>query len=143
MSGILDNKTRIIDAIVTSEGRRQLAEGDMRIEYVSFTDAGTYYRADVVSGSADASSRIFFEACNLPQDQITFEADDSGKLMPFANALDVQLRAGNILSFSLGVPTSSIFVGSLEHVNVLSGTAFASVASNLLAESSENFKKLQ
>ncbi len=57
------------DALVTLEGRRQISTGDMKIEYVSFTDGGTYYAADIASGSSDASSRIFLEACNLPQVQ--------------------------------------------------------------------------
>lgn len=99
MSGILDNKKRVIDALLTFEGRRQMASGDLRIEYVSFSDTGTYYSKDVVSGSSDATSRIFLEACNLPQDQITFEADDGGRLKPFRNEAGIQIKDGQILGY--------------------------------------------
>ena len=86
MSGILDSKSRVLDTIVTSLGRQQIADGKLNIRYVSFTDALTFYKADLVSGTQDATRRIYLESCNLPQDQITFEADDCGKIMPFGNA---------------------------------------------------------
>lgn len=143
MSGILDNKERIIDAFVTLEGRRQIAAGDLRIEHVSFTDAGTYYRGDVVSGSADATNRIFFECCNLPQDQITFEADDSGNLQPFGNGTEATLRDGRIITYSFNATTGSQIAGSNESLTFLTGSAFASLASELLPESLGNFRKLR
>lgn len=143
MAGILDSKTRIIDALVTLEGRRQIAAGDMRIEHVSFTDTGTHYAADLVSGSADASSRIFLEAGNLPQDSITFEADDSGRLKPFRNAEGIQIKDGQILSYSFTALTSSLVTGSLENVRLLKGDEFASTAERLLASSLDNFQRLQ
>lgn len=143
MSGILDNKSRVIDAIVTLEGRRQLAAGDLRVEYVSFTDAGTYYRGDVVSGSSDATTRIFLESCNLPQDQIAFEADDSGKLKPFNNASGLQVKDGQILGYSFQALTSSVFTGSIESVRFLKGDEFASTSETLLGSSVDNFKNLR
>ena len=41
MSGILDNKSRVLDTVITTEGRRQLAEGGVDIQYVTFTDGAT------------------------------------------------------------------------------------------------------
>lgn len=143
MSGILDNKERIIDAFVTLEGRRQIANGDLRVEHVSFTDGGTYYRGDLASGSADATDRIFFECCNLPQDQITFEADDSGNLQPFGNESEAVLRDGRILTYSFAATSGSLISGSNESTTFLTGSEFASLASSLLPESLEHFKKLQ
>lgn len=143
MSGILDNKTRVLDAIVTLEGRRQLAAGDLRVEFVSFTDSGTRYAADVVSGSADATTRIFLEACHLPQDQITFEADDSGRLKPFKNQEGTQIKDGQVLAYSFTAPTSVLVTGSLENVRILKGDEFTSTAGTLLASTLDNFKKLQ
>jgi hypothetical protein len=130
MSGILDNKTRIMDTIVTLEGRRQMAEGKLRIEYVSFTDNSTFYDPDVVSGSADATNRIYFEQCHLPQDQITFEADDSGRLKPFKGQGD------NVIS-------GKIFSGSSSNLQFLTGNEFASTANTLIASSINNFNNLQ
>lgn len=83
MSGILDSKSRIIDAILTIDGRRQMAEGTFDISYVTFSDLGVSYDPDVSSGHVDPTNRIYLEACNLPQDQITFEANDQGKIVPF------------------------------------------------------------
>lgn len=143
MSGILNNRQRIIDAILTLEGRRQAAAGDLRIEFYSFTDAGTYYRADEVSGSADATQRLYLEACHLPQDQITFEADDSGLLKPFANSLGNTVKDGHIISYSFEATTSSLLSGASENTTILSGQEFASTAGSLLNESLTNFCKLQ
>lgn len=141
MSGILDKKSRVIDVLLTNEGRRQLALGDMRIQYVAFTDTSTYYKADVASGSADATQRLYFEASDLPQDQITFEANDSGKLNSFKNSSGYQLSDGKILQYSLTPVSSSIFTGSLENVTFLSSDNFAEVVPTMLAETLENFKK--
>lgn len=143
MSGILDNKSRVLDAIVTFEGRRQIAAGNLRIEHVSFTDAGAYYAPDLVSGSADASSRITLEACNLPQDQITFEADDSGRLKSFKNGSGIQVQDGQLITYSFDSLESVNITGSLEHATFLKGDEFASTAETLLGSSLENFKRLQ
>lgn len=83
MSGILDSKSRIIDAILTVEGRRQMSEGTFEVSYVTFSDYGVSYIPDKSSGHDDPTVKIYLEACNLPQDQITFEANDEGKLVPF------------------------------------------------------------
>lgn len=130
MSGILDSKKRMLDSILTREGRRQLAQGALRIEFVTFTDGETFYELDATSGSSDASSRIFFEASDLPQDQITFEADDSGRLMPFRNS-DLGVIDGKVLSGS-----SDAFL------QVVTGSAFASLAGTLLSSSIDSFTKL-
>ena len=84
MSGILDSKSRVMDVVITEEGRRQMHNGNLKIEFASFTDCHTFYEADAVSGSADASKRIFLEApTTLTQDQITFETDGSGNIVSF------------------------------------------------------------
>jgi hypothetical protein len=82
MSGILDPKSRIMDVLLTEEGRRQLANGSIRIEYASFSDSSTFYEMDILSGSSDPSNRLFFECSSSPYDQITFETDDGGLLNP-------------------------------------------------------------
>jgi len=141
MSGLLDSKERIMDTIVTLEGRRQIADGKLKIEYVSFTDGATFYSLDAISGSADVTSRLYFEQGHLPQDQITFEADDSGKLKPFKNSQGIQILGGLI-----PVPTtvkSDLLSGSqVNTYNFLTGSTFASTAESLLASSVDNFKKL-
>jgi len=131
MSGILDKKTRILDSIVTFSGRQQIAAGKLKIEYVSFTDIHTFYEADMVSGSSDAHSRIFFEAANLPQDQITFESDDSGFMLPFRGG-EVNAINGRVLSGSSGNKIVSAVTGTSE---------FNSSITTLLSSSIKNFEK--
>lgn len=140
MSGILDNRLRIMDTILTLEGRRQIANGDLKAKYVSFTDSNVFYGADVASGSADVTNRIYLEQSHLPQDQITFEADDSGKIKPFKNksgilALNGKILAKTVVQETVGGPAN-------EQIEILAGDTFTSTANSLLASSIENFKNL-
>ena len=129
--GLLEKKSRFLDTIVTDQGRRQMFTGEFRIRFVAFSDGATFYEPDEVSGSADAQKRVFLEAASLPQDQVTFEADDSGKLAPF--------RSAN----SLGVLGGKVLTGSGDSVlNFVTGSEFASAASSLLSSSLDAFCKL-
>jgi len=143
MSGILDNKSRIIDVVITNEGRRQIAAGDLRIRFATFTDGATFYDPDATQGSADASNRIYLEACSLPQDQIVFEADDSGRLMPFGAETDKTLRAGQLIGYSFTASSSETITGSSENLTILKGTEFASEMEGILTGSVDNFGKLR
>lgn len=95
MSGILDNKTRVLDTILTDEGKEQLARGELNLRYYSFTDGCSFYESDVISGSTDATKRIYLEAFNLPYDKITPISDDSGVLNSFISAVGV-IRTGSV-----------------------------------------------
>ncbi len=130
MSGILNNKKRIMDVVITNEGKRQMANGDIRIRFASFTDKHTYYEADAVSGSSDASNRLYFEASSLPFDQITFETDDSGNMIKFEGA-EIEFDGDRIFS---GAPGARL-------KEVTDSNAFSSAVSNLLRSSVNNFKK--
>jgi hypothetical protein len=83
MSGLLDNKTRILDVILTEQGRRSLSQNDMTISYYSFTDGSTFYEADIVSGSSDATKRIYLEAFSSQYDQIIPVSDAFGQVELF------------------------------------------------------------
>ena len=84
MAGILDSKSRIMDVVITEQGRRQLASGQMKIEYATFTDLGAFYSGDEDGVLDDPSVRIYFEAASdLPSDLVTLETDDSGLLVPY------------------------------------------------------------
>ncbi|MFA6049714.1 MAG: hypothetical protein WC761_00685 [Candidatus Paceibacterota bacterium] len=134
MSGLLNPKTRILDTIITSEGRSQISTGRLKAEYVTFSDMGAIYSLDtIVSGGLDQTYRICFEAGNLPQDRIVFEADDSGKLL------------GNFMSGSVvhQVAAGQIFSGSTREERVsVSGSQFNSLSEQLLDTSINNFKNL-
>ncbi len=127
MVGILNNKERILDTILTLEGRRQIVGGNFQIKFAAFSDRYTFYEGDVVSGSANENDRIFFETTSLPSDQITFEADDSGLLVKNKPIGNLRISNGKIIQ-------SGSFV---------TGSQFASLASNLLTSSIDNFRNLQ
>lgn len=126
MAGILNTKTRIFDTIITNEGRRQLATGGLQIRFVSFTDGSTFYQPDAISGSADASRRLFLEATSRRQDQIVFKSDDEGELIPFYGS-DLIFSNGLIISSSIIVPP---------------GDRFVSLADRLIRTSIDNFRNL-
>lgn len=107
MAGILDNKKRIMDTIVTQEGRRQLSSGKFTIKYASFTDGNVFYEADLSAGTSDATIRVPFEAVNKFQDNIVFETDDSGNLLSYQGD-GVELNAdGSIVSLTSTYPNDT------------------------------------
>lgn len=116
MAGILDSKSRIMDVVITDQGRRQLASGQMRIEYATFTDLGSFYSGDEDGVIEDPASRIYFEAASdLPADVVTFETDDSGLLLPY--------RADNFGAGGSNLILSGSVVGTgsnLEPANAIS-----------------------
>jgi len=130
MAGILDAKTRIIDAFITDAGKKQISTGKLQIQFASFTDRGTFYEGDPISGSSDASTRIYFEAGSTIADHVTLETDDSGHLVNYTGG-DLQLIDGFLVD-----PTGSFVTGSLS-------PGFASLAGELLVSSSKNYAKLQ
>jgi hypothetical protein len=135
MAGILDNKTRILDTIVTELGRRQISSGKMKIEYASLTDAGAYYEFDPVSGSSDATKRIYFESPGQRrQDFITFETDDSGKLLGFPSDLSTTIKGDEIFQKDPGTSVAFNFVSS--------SNTFASLSEGMITASIDNFNNL-
>jgi len=84
VAGILDSKTRILDTVITQEGKRQIANGGLRAVYATVSDKSSYYEYSAVSGSEDASKRIYFESPTEDiNDSIVMETDDSGKLLGY------------------------------------------------------------
>lgn len=117
MSGILNSKTRIMDVLMTREGRRQLAAGKFVPQFASFTDRHVFYAKDAVSGSDDASAYVYFEASSLIQDQIVIENDDSGLLVPYdGNTVRVS-SDGKVYSASIQTLTSPGGAGTYNRVN--------------------------
>lgn len=140
MSGILDNKSRILDTIVTLEGRRQLSAGGINIKYVTFSDNATFYQADEVNAATDATRRLYFESCHQPQDQITFLSDPNGKLTEYARDAVQVIRHGQILQAGETIsPTGEIYTS----YTPLAGDDFLNAVDTLVQSSVENFDKLK
>ena len=104
MAGILDNKARVMDVIVTKEGKRQIGTGDFKISYASFTDKNAFYDKSSISGSFDSAiNRPYLEATSLAFDQITIEKDDNGAVIPFATIVSdvdqarINIKGGTII----------------------------------------------
>tara|TARA_R110000851_G_scaffold15401_1_gene50960 strand:- start:1023 stop:2207 length:1185 start_codon:yes stop_codon:yes gene_type:complete len=139
MSGILDAKSRIIDSVITDNGRSQIARGDLRIEFASFTDAMAYYEADIASGSSDATRRIYFEQeGNKRQDFITFETDDSGNLLGYPTDADLSLNDG--ILFKKGSTSGSSDLANF--VMITDSANFASLAEGIVTSSIDHFSQL-
>lgn len=141
MAGILNNKERIIDFIMTEEGKRQASSGQMKIQFAAFTDRHTFYEASSSAGSgdpiaaptiaADASSRIYFESSNRFQDVIVPELEAGNSLRPFRTS-----------DFSFGgktVASGTFNVGFSERVNILTGSAIPNDAQRSLDGITSNY----
>ena len=133
MAGILNNKTRIMDVIITAEGKRQLGRGNFRPEFASFTDRGAFYEADTLSGSTDARDRILFEATSLPADKIFLEYDDSGRLI---GSPDVKLNP-------VGVNNSILVRDENGTFNLAKANDFAVAAQTMITGSIKNLSNHQ
>jgi len=141
--GILEQKSRFLDSVITQEGRRQIASGKLRAEFYSFSDAGAVYALSdtFISGTGDRTddiaTRFQFEAGNWNQDQVTFEANDAGGLVikEFKSVDGKTLRVldGQIFSGTIGT-------GSMQRLT--SSAEFASLADGLLSSSITNYQNL-
>jgi hypothetical protein len=132
MAGILSSKSRIFDTILTPEGRKQLAEGQLKAKFYSFSDFAAIYKQDtIVSGGLTDTHRFILEATGLPQDNIIFEVDDSGKLSAFP--------ASGSIGFT--VLQGQIFSGSNEgQRSLVSGSQFFALSQTLLSHSLNAFR---
>lgn len=114
--GVLNNKERIIDTVVTDVGREQLAKGEFEPRYVSFTDSAASY------DSVTSSIKIYVEAPDsLPHDRITFVHTPLGGIN-FIKPGEAVINGGSIFT-STGAVT---------------GSAFSTTASTILSASFDN-----
>lgn len=143
--GLLDSKSRIIDAVITTEGRRQMATGKMKVEYFTFTDGEVAYQSSSHLGGElkvvdDPTRTFYFESpMSLPSDRITFESDDTGMLRFYNHELNI--NNGNIRKFA--PLTGSVYSGTVYFSEVLTGSAFASQVEGILSSSIDNYVYLR
>lgn len=74
--GLLDPKSRIVDAILTDEGKRQLAAGGLDVAYYVFDDAASQYR--VIGGVYSPAEAATLEASQRAGDVIFARSDETG-----------------------------------------------------------------
>ena len=142
--GLLSQKTRLFDTILTDEGRKQLSNGRFIPAFYSFSDTSAVYSPldTIVSGSAPSSSiatLVAFEAFPLPQDQVSYGADDTGALAVVGNnnyfsssAGTVRVISGQLIKgWEQGTPTV-----------ISASNAFTSLATDIINDGANNFRKL-
>ena len=91
MAGILDKKTRFMDTFLTDRGRQELAKGELRFSFATFSDYGTFYESSLEDNTvaSDSTNRIMFEAANRPQDLVIPEFDQDGGMSFPAGGFDI------------------------------------------------------
>ncbi|HIL98463.1 MAG TPA: hypothetical protein EYG51_21525 [Pseudomonadales bacterium] len=116
MAGILNKKQRVMDVLITQEGRRQVAAGELNFRFASFTDGTAFYIGNTGSVAYGANDRLYFEAANRPQDQIIFETDENGVISSFTGA-DISVMGDKLVSTNRTLVTGSAVVDTA--VNLL------------------------
>lgn len=131
MAGILNNKERVIDFLITRAGKEKISQGRLRPDFVTLTDSHTFYQA--LSSlepnvAEDSTNRIFFEATDKHQDVIVPELDPGNFMQPFrsidllvdgSNMVDGTFRTGSmlipgpILTGSSLLKKSNVFLNAL------------------------------
>ena len=143
MSGILDKKKRILDFIITEEGRNQAANGELRIHYASFSDSAAFYTAISGSYADDITNRIQFEVNVKPQDSIVLEnppvyASDTIAKQPALKPFQTSTFKVGGSNVQLATPAE----GSSTTV-MLTGSQVPNMANDLCSSLSQNFKDMQ
>lgn len=78
MSGVLDNKKRVLDVILTELGRDQMNRGEFEVSFVTFSDKGCQYIDDGTGVAASILDNVYFETFSSPSDEIIPEIDNEG-----------------------------------------------------------------
>lgn len=110
--GILNPKTRVMDVVLTPNGREHLSRGGLKIAYASLTDGQAYYDPSSISGSYDtATDRVYFESPgSITQDVFSLVTDDTGNLVP-ANAFGIEIDSDGTI-YSGGTAVKGLVSGS-------------------------------
>lgn len=140
MAGILDKKERMLDFLITKQGRQQMADGRLRLEYATLTDLHTFYQATgsekMPSVAEDASNRIFFEASGQTQDLIVPELEGGFSMQPF--------RTSDFIVSGRSVASGTFKMGTIEAAGeTLTGSAIVTGSQKLFKSLYKNFQDLR
>ena len=124
MAGLLDDKSRVIDAILTLSGRSQAMAGGLKVRYVTLSDTGFSYVGDSSEIALYSSASLGLECFSTPWDTVTVETDESGMMLGFAGD-----------NFSVTPDGRAVVSGSVD-------PAF-DVSAEITKTSLESFKNLQ
>ncbi len=142
MAGILDTKERMLDTIITPAGRAQIAAGELKIEYASFTDRQMYYVTASNGELEDPGARISFESYSTDADLIVPELDADANLSPVQTD-DFTLFGGNVASGSESVIQGNVRLYAdslpLDAINSLNRQMILGTRNLMKNEVSSNF----
>jgi hypothetical protein len=99
MAGLLDPKSRVLDTIITPEGRRQMLEGGINIKYATVSDIGYSYDFNSKDQYITSSIPFGIEAFQTTNDLIFPITDTSGKIFEYSSN-SLLLSAGGLLYLS-------------------------------------------
>jgi len=139
--GILDSKTRVVDTVITQQGRAALASGRLKIAYYTFTDADVFYQEGQPGVADDVTVRLCQEAHGSDyNDQITLVANNVGLVNFTGFQSNLQLHNGQLLQYSASAAPGSYF-GYLGEV--VKGPNFSSQINGILTSSFDNIGRAQ
>lgn len=130
--GILNNKSRVLDTIITRTGKSNLSLGGLDIKYVSFTDGSAFYfpfpSGNIDQTALDDSIKFQLESSNLPQDQVVFGINDQGNVESsiFSSLTGVTVTNGDVV---------------VDNIETLQNTT--TWTNRLVTSSIDNFKDLK
>lgn len=81
MAGILNNKNRVLDVILTELGRQQMNRGEFEISYATFSDQNARYENIGDSVLMNLQDEIYFETYSSSADEIVPEIDNQGNFL--------------------------------------------------------------
>jgi len=117
--GLLDTSSRWMDVMLTSVGRRALAEGDLDVQYYSFSDRSAGYILGGEIGEVrwldDPHKHLMTEAFSKPQDQVILTTDLFGDVVRDEDFVISNEEGEQTFSLSGGVaeqPWDAEFFGS-------------------------------
>ena len=129
MTGILDSKSRVLDFILTQEGRNQMVADRLEFSFASFTDSACFYRSGSDSAADEASDRIYFEAASSPFDQIIIERGPEGQSITGFGVSTGSIRVVGESVYRKGESFTNAFPKAT--LTIPSASVPATVASNL------------
>jgi hypothetical protein len=134
MAGILDKKYKLIDLVVTQEGRRQMSQGGFSPTYASFSDRNAIYDSTNTSILHTSQSLYFQTPTALSDDQIVYETDDSGKLVVGDLSDQFTIIGDDLFKKDSSVTGSNVYAS-------VSGSQFASTVKLVKDRTIESFKR--
>jgi hypothetical protein len=133
MAGILDSKSRFIDLVVTQEGKRQIASGELRARFVSLSDSAAFYDK---TERDSVSNRLYFEVPESPNNVIVIEKDDGGRLFDFNFSSTGSIVGNDIFDKDAAETTKLKLIP-------VTGSSFASTSTSLMSSFLTHFKAHQ